>query len=293
MLSRHLARRRGPPDGRWFLAAAIPLAVIAAVFAYPVVEMFRLSFTDFVAPADGGFANYEWFFGTPAQLTILWRTIACSLLVTALCLALGFPYAYLMTLVSLRWRIVMLALVLMPFWTSLMVRNYSWIVLLHDQGPIVSAFDDLGLGTPRLLGTTTGVVIGLTQIMLPFMVLPLYSSLSRIDRTLLLAAHGLGARPPVAFARVYLPLAVPGILAGSTIVFVVGLGYYFAPALLGSPQNSLLSQQIVEQVSKLLAFGRGGAMALVLLVLALVLVAVGERASRRHTRALGIGVQEA
>ncbi|TDB85933.1 ABC transporter permease [Actinomadura sp. KC216] len=249
--------------------------------------MFARTLSDFVGPDDRGLANYRWFLSTPSQLTILRRTFTTSLLVTGLCLAIGFPYAYLMTVVGTRWRMVMLGAVLMPFWTSLIVRTYSWMILLGDSGPVVSAIRGLGFGEVRILGTTTAVVIGMTQVLLPFLVLPLYSRLIQIDRTLLRAAQIHGASPRTAFRTVYLPLAMPGITAGSMIVFIVSLGFYFSPALLGSPQNSLLSQQIVEQVTKLLAFGRGGAMALVLLVITLVLLAAGALAGRRYTRALG------
>lgn len=273
----------------WLLVALIPLAVLAVFFGYPVLEMFRGSVTDFLTPGEGGLDNYRWYFESSGQLTVLQRTITTALLTTAAALLIGFPYAYLMTLVGFRWQMVMLAVVLMPFWTSLIVRTYSWVVLLQDSGPVVGVLRGLGLGSPRILGTTTAVVIGTTQVMLPFMILPLYSQLTRIDRNLLLAAQGLGARSWTAFRTVYLPLAVPGMLAGSVIVFILSLAFYFTPALLGSPQNSLMSQQIVEQVTKLLAFGRGGAMALVLLVLTLVLLGAGAVIGRRYTKALGVG----
>ncbi|WP_207008805.1 ABC transporter permease [Nocardioides aromaticivorans] len=274
---------------RWPLVAAVPVAFLGAVFAYPLVVMFARSFTDFVTPGESGLANYDWFLGTSSQMTILRRTVSSALLVTALCLFVGFPYAYLMTVVKTRWRMVMLGAVLMPFWTSLIVRTYSWMILLGDNGPVVNFLHDLGFTDVRLLGTTTAVVIGMTQVMLPFLVLPLYSQLVQIDRTLLRAAQIHGARPSTAFRTVYLPLAAPGITAGSTIVFILSLGFYFTPALLGSPQNSLLSQQIVEQVTRLLAFGRGGAMALVLLVITLILLAAGSLVTRRYRRALGAG----
>jgi putative spermidine/putrescine transport system permease protein len=283
-----LAPRRRRPDA-WLLLLLVPVAYVLVIFAFPGLEMVRRSFTEFLRPDESGFANYQWFFGDDAQMTILRRTITTSLLTTVICLALGFPFAYLMTVVGMRWRLTLLAVVLMPFWTSLIVRTYSWIVLLQDAGPINDALGWVGLGPVRLIGSTTGVVIGTSQLMLPFMVLPLYAALARIDRTLLLAAQGLGAPPRVAFARVYMPLAVPGVLAGSLIVFVFSLGFYFTPALLGSPKNSLISAQIVTQIQKLLAFGRAGAMALVLLVLTLVLLWIGARLSRRYTSALGIG----
>lgn len=274
---------------RWILAALIPVALVGVVFVYPVYEIFYRSLTEFLSPGESGFSNYTWFFGEAAQRTILLRTFRTSIMVTAICLALGYPYAYLMTIVGGRWRFILLALVLLPFWTSLIVRVYAWVILLQDSGPIPSLLNTLGFGHVTILGTTAAVAIGMAQVMLPFMVLPLYSALTSIDRRLLLAAEGLGARPSVAFARIYLPLSVPGIVAGSGIVFILCLGFYFTPALLGSPQNSLISQQIVIQVQTLLAFGRGGAMALSLLVMTLVLLAVGSLAARRYTRPLGAG----
>ncbi|WP_208719739.1 ABC transporter permease [Amycolatopsis circi] len=272
---------------RWVLAAAAAMAFLALFFVYPLGTMTVRSFTDFVSRGDSGFANYHWFFTSDVQLTILRRTFLTSVFVTVLCLAVGYPYAYLMTVVSTRWRMVLLAAVLMPFWTSLIVRTYSWIILLGDSGPIAKALRALGFGNVRLLGTTTAVTIGMAQIMLPFLVLPLYSQLTQIDRTLLRAAEIHGSTPRTALRTVYLPLSVPGITASSTIVFVLTLGFYFTPALLGSPQNSLLSQQIVSQVNSQLAFGRGGAMALALLLITLLILAGGSLLGRPFTRALG------
>ncbi|MFG2446644.1 ABC transporter permease [Nocardia fluminea] len=278
-----------PSHAKWPLTAALPLLFLTVLFGYPVATMFARSFTDFVDPGESGLANYEWYITTSTQLTILRRTFTTAALVTALCLAIGFPYAYMMTVVGRRWRMVMIGAVIMPFWTSLIVRTYSWVILLGDSGPAVETLGRLGFEDVRILGTTTAVAIGMVQVMLPFLVLPLYSQLTQIDRRVLLAARIHGASAATAFRTVYLPLATPGITAGCTVVFILALGFYFTPALLGSPQNSMLSQQIVEQVSGLLAFGRGGAMALVLLLTTLVLLGLGSLATRRHRQALGVG----
>jgi putative spermidine/putrescine transport system permease protein len=179
--------------------------------------------------------------------------------------------------------------VLVPFWTSLMVRNYAWLVLLQDGGVVNDWLEWVGIGRLSLIGNVTGVVIGMSQVLLPFMVLPLYASLSTLDRRLLLAAEGLGAHPALAFARVYLPLSLPGALAGALMVFVLSLGFYITPALLGSPQNSLLSQHIVSQVNSLLAWGRGGAMAIVLLAVTFVLLAVAGRVTARTRASVELG----
>lgn len=281
-------RGRLRPNGR-VLLILVPIAFVAAVFVYPLGQMVWLSFTDFrEGAADGVLANYGWFLGSSTQMDILRRTFGVAALVTLACLALGFPYAYLMTVVSRRTRLVMIAFVLLPFWSNLVVRTFAWVVLLRDSGPVPSLLRSVGIDV-TLLGTTAGVTIGAAQVLLPFLILPLYAGLSGIDRRLLDAAQSLGARPLTAFTKIYLPLAVPGILAGSSVVFILTLGFFFTPALLGSPGNSLVSQQIAIQVSELLAFGRGGAMAMVVLLVTLAAMGLVALATRRLTRALGTG----
>lgn len=266
-----------------------PLVLVLLVFAYPLLKMFLLSVTNFLDPSDSGLANYAWFFKNDTQIVILRRTFLVSLWVTLACLVLGFPYAYLMTVVGPRTRFVMLAGVLLPFWSNLVVRTYAWAILLQDTGPIQAALRSLGVDNARLLGNMIGVTIGSVQVLLPFLVLPLYASLAGIDRSLLSAAASLGATPRAAFIKVYLPLSMPGVLAGSMIVFILMLGFYFTPALLGSSRESLISQQIVVQVNQLLAFGRGGAMAFILLIATLGLLGLAVLVAKRHTKALGIG----
>ncbi len=271
----------------WLLV--LPMLLVLAIFVYPLLEIFRQSLTNFVLPGDHGLDNYKWFFGNEVQITILIRTLVVSLLVAVICLILGFPYAYLMTLVGTRMRLVLLAVILLPFWTSLIVRLYAWVILLQPSGPLTKFLTAIGLGDLHILGTTWGVAIGSIQVLLPFLILPLYASLSSIDRRLMTAAESLGARPSSAFIRIYLPLATPGMLAGGTLVFVFMLGFYFTPAFLGSTRNSLISQQIVVQIQRVLAFGRAGAMALVLLILALGILGIVALFTKGLTKSLGIG----
>ena len=277
-------------------ALANPMLVVPALlflvlaFGYPVFQMFWLSIRDF---PDGQsahwYSNFTWYFSDSTQRIILRRTFLVAAWVTLACTILGFPYAYLMTTVSRRWRLVMIAGVMLPFWSNVLVRTYAWVILLQDTGPVPGLIRSLGVDPPRLLGNTTGMTIGATQVLLPFFVLPLYAGLQGIDRKLLDAAQSLGASPAKAFVKIYLPLAVPGLLAGGMLVFVLSLGFYFTPALLGSPGNSLISQQIVIETSKLLEFGRGGAMALVLLVLTLLLLSVAALVTRSRTRGVNAG----
>lgn len=267
---RERAGLRLPAVDRWALFVLPALVFVLIFFGFPLVDILRRSFTE----PTSGLGNYQTFFESDVYLTVLRRTVVTAAIVTVICLLLGYPYAYLMTVVGRRWRIILLAVVLLPFWTSLMVRTYAWIILLQDTGVINDVLARLGFGRLSLIRNTTGVTIGMAQILLPFMVLPLYATMQGIDRRLLQAAESLGARPATAFLRVYVPLSMPGVVAGVTLVFILALGFYITPVLLGSPQNALLSQLIVQQISQLLDFGLGGAMAAILFVVTLVLLAV-------------------
>lgn len=262
-------------SGKRGLAFIAPLVLLLLIcFAIPVIEIIRRSFV-----SDEGFTldHYATLFGTPVFWTILLRTFGVALGTTLICALLAFPYAYLMTIVSARTRNIMMLVVLIPFWTSLMVRTYSWLVLLQDTGPIVGFLRGIGFEELTLIRTTAGVMIGMIQILLPFMVLPLYNTLSGIDRRLLGAASVLGAKPYRGFFRVYLPLSLPGVFAGGVLVFILSLGFYITPVILGSPKNSLISQLIVQRVSEQLDWGIGGAMSLVLFALTILVVALSSR----------------
>ncbi len=259
-----LARLTGP----WLLLAPAA-ALLVVFFGYPLFEVLKRSVTE----PEFGLANYRAFFADPVGIRVLVRTVTTAGVVTAVTLLLGYPYAYLMSSVGRRARMLMLTVALLPFWTSLMVRTYAWIILLQDNGVVNDALGVIGLGPYRLIGNASGVTIGMTQILLPFMVLPLYATMQGIDRRLLQAAEIMGAPPWRAFLRVFVPLSLPGVVAGSMLVFILALGFYVTPALLGSPRNSLLSQLIAVHVSKLLDFGGGGTMAAVLLVVVLLLLA--------------------
>lgn len=267
-------------DG-WALLAVPLFLYLLVFFAYPTVEVLRRSLTEFVGPHTSLLDNYRWFFETPVNITVLKRTFVTAGVVTSLCLVLGYPYAYLMTLVSKRVRALMIGIVVLAGFTSYMVRSYSWLVLLQDNGPVNDLLDALGLGRAHLVGNLSGVYIALTQILLPLMILPLFATMRTIDRRLLLAAHGLGARPAAAFRRIYVPLSVPGILAGSTLVFVLTLGFYITPAIVGSPGHALYSQLIYSQISQLLAWGHAGAMSVMLLVVTAVILIVFSLVGRR------------
>jgi putative spermidine/putrescine transport system permease protein len=263
------------------LAAPAVLLLIAAM-GYPLLTIVLRSFSD----PDWGVQNYTWFFSTPVNVTVLWRTFSIAAWVTVVCVIAAYPYAYLMTAVGPRMRLALILCVLVPFWVSGVVRTLAWVILLQDSGIINSAIGLLGFGTMKLIRTQTGVVIGMAQVLLPFMILPLYSVMRGIDLRLVQAAHSLGARPSLAFLQIYLPLSLPGIFAGAIIVFILSLGFYITPALLGGPRSTMLSTLVQNQVLSLLHWGRGGAMGVVLLIATFVLLTLAAPLMRqRHKQA--------
>jgi ABC-type spermidine/putrescine transport system permease subunit I len=199
-----------------------------------------------------------------------------------MCLVLAYPYAYVMSSVRGRLAVLLLIAVLLPFWSSILVRSYAWIVILGDTGLINTLMLDLGITERpiRLLYNLFGVVLGMVNVLLPFMVLPIYASMQRIDGDYMRAAANLGANPWQAFWRIYAPLSLPGVLAGALLVFVLALGFYITPALLGDPRQAMLGQAIATQVQQLLNFGMGSAMAMILLSITLVVLAVVSRVVR-------------
>ena len=273
-----------PAASRWhcrlprpLVLLVLPAVVVLCVFF--VIPALRLAWLSVSTP-ELGIGNYTGLATDGVVITVVLRTLGMAAVVTVTCVLFAYPYAYLMTIVGPRWRAVLTALVLLPFWTSLLARTFAWVVLLQDSGVVNRLLTAVGIGPTRLLGTTAGVTVAMAQVMLPFMVLPVYAAMRSIDRRLVDAAMGLGARPIIAFLRVYLPLSLRGVAAGVTLVMVLSLGFYVTPALVGSPQQSMLAQLVAVQVNQLLNFGAAGALAVTLLVVTLVLVAVVQRLTR-------------
>lgn len=263
--------RRTPRPGWLLLVPA--LALLAGILLVPLFQSLLRS----VGTPEFTLDHYASLFTDGVTLTVLGRTAMTAVIVTVVTFLLGYPYAYLMTRVGPRLRGVLLVIVLIPFWTSVMARNYAWIVLLQRGGPVQSVFEFFGAGDIVFQGSVVGVTIAMSQVMLPFMVLPLYSTLGGIDRKLLLAARGLGSSPLVAFWKIYWPLSRGGVVSGLILVFTLSLGFYVTPALLGSPQQSLIAQLLAQRTTQLLDFAGAGALGILVLVITLTLVAWANR----------------
>jgi putative spermidine/putrescine transport system permease protein len=248
------------------LPAAVALGVL---FFYPLVQILRISVTQ----PELGLGNYIELFTDGYTVNILLRTLWTAFLVAVMTIALAFPFAYAMTIVKPVTRAVLFTIVLIPFWTSSVGKNFVFLALFQRNGVVHTFFSWFGIDLP-LVGTTFGVTIAMSQVLLPFAVLPLFARLGQIDLRLVEAAQGLGASKFVSFLRVYLPLSAPGLIAGAILVFVLSLGFYVTPAMLGSPQHAMIAQLIMARVQMVLDMGGAGAIGIFLLAVTLVSLGV-------------------
>ncbi|WP_419860910.1 ABC transporter permease [Candidatus Palauibacter sp.] len=214
-------------------------------------------------------------------LPLLWRTLVVSLAITVFCLILGYPIAHLIAHARPRRAGLLLALVLVPFWTSLLVRTTSWIVLLQTQGVVNDLLVAIGLvgddGRLSMVYNMTGTLVAMTHVLLPFMVLPLYSVMRSIPPLHMRAAASMGATPAQAFRRVYWPQTLPGVGAGSLLVFILAIGYYITPALVGGSSGQLISNMVAYHMQTSLNWGLAAALGALLLVGVLVLYLLYDR----------------
>jgi putative spermidine/putrescine transport system permease protein len=253
--------------------------LLGAIFGYPVVELLTRS----VTTEPGGLHYYREFLGSSALVHILLRSAWTAFVVTVVALVVGYPFAYLIASSSRRVRQLLLGIVALSLFISIVARGYAWLVILDRNGALNAGLGAVGLTS--LQGTYvrnfTGVVIGMIQYGIPLMVLPIYDSMRRFDDRLRNAAATLGARPITTFLQVYLPLTMPGVIAGSAIVFIATLGYYVLPSILGGAGNVMLGQVIAERIQSSQQYGLASAMAVVLLAVALVFFVAFIRVTRR------------
>ncbi len=233
-----------------------------------------------------GLRNYGRAF-QPIYLEIYWRSVWMALLTTVLCAVLGYPVAYAIALrVSTRWKSALLLLVVIPFWTSFLIRTYAWMVILRTEGVVNNLLQSLHLTHEplRLLYTPLAVFIGLVYGELPFMILPLYAVLQKIDPALLEAAQDLGASRLATFLRVTLPLSTPGLVAGAVLVFIPSIGAFVTPDLLGGARTMMVGNLIQNQFALVRDQPFGSAVAFLLTFAVLALLLGTLRSAQRVTR---------
>jgi putrescine transport system permease protein len=280
------------------LVVAVPYLWLALFFLIPFVIVLRMAFSqaatalppyaphweglaqlgDFLSQLD--LANFSLLGDDPLYWQSYLYSLRIAALTTVVALAIGYPLAYAMASAPSRWRGVLLIFVILPFWTSFLIRVYAWIGILRPEGLLDTTLALLGFeGEPlRLLNTETAVLLGMVYSYLPFMVLPLFATLEKLDRGLLEAAADLGATPVMAFLTVTLPLSLPGILAGSALVFIPAVGEFVIPDLLGGPDTVMIGKVLWNEFFSNRDWPLASAVAVVLLVVLVLPLVLLQRA---------------
>lgn len=247
------------------LLLAPALAIVICLLVLPLLWLAWQSIR-----ADGGFTlvNYQRFLTDDIYLISFLQTFRIAIIVTVVTLLLGYPVAYAASMAPRHWSVLILAAVVLPFWTSVLVRAYAWLILLQRRGLVNSALMDMGLiDSPLLLvNNEFGTVLATIHILLPFMVLPLYATMQKIPRELTMAGSSLGGSPVFVFTRVFLPLSMPGVIAGMVLVFVLTLGFYITPELLGGGRTFMVSMLVSRNIEIYHEWGAASSISVVLLL---------------------------
>lgn len=269
---------RGAPRSGW-VALAPPIAWLAVFFLVPMVVVFAYSLA--TRTSGGGVVfglsiqNYERIGESGLYAWAALRSLRIAIVVTIATLLLAYPVAYYLALVATRWRLVLFVLLIVPWWCSILVKNFAWVAILADSGVLNRALLRIGLiDQPlKLLYNEVAVVIGLVHVLIPFMVMPIYATLEKLDRRLIEAATNLGASPLRALWEVVFPLSLPGVAAGSLLTFILAFGSYITPALLGSERTSMIANLIQSQFMEAFDWPFGAALSMVLLGVVVLLLA--------------------
>jgi putative spermidine/putrescine transport system permease protein len=270
--------RRHHENATSLFAAAPAMLFLFVLYLLPMAILLMQSIE------GGSLAHYQKALTDGLYVRVLLDTLLIAAYVSTACLLLGYPVAYFLTMAPGVWSTVGIVFVLLPFWTSILVRTYGWMVLLGRNGIINRALLDAGvINAPLpLLNNTAGVLIGMTHVLLPYMIFPLYAVMKRMDRGLMAAAEGMGASGWQVFRRIYFPLTLPGVLAGVTLVYVLSIGFFITPALLGGGKVIMVAVLIEQQIRTFLNWGFAAALSAVLLTATLLVYLVLRRVLRSN-----------
>jgi mannopine transport system permease protein len=276
--SRFLLGGRNYSPAASLLLAAPFLLLIAVVFLLPLATLLHESLFVPTPTAE----HYARAFDEPVYLRVMLRTLRVAVLVTVVALILAWPLAWVMSRSRGLGLALLAAAVLLPLWTSVLVRTYAWMVLLQRNGVVNQLLQEAGVidAPMRLLYTEGAVVLAMAHVLLPFMVLPIYSALKGIPEDYVRAAQMLGASAWSSFREVIWPLALPGVTSGCLMVFLLALGFFVTPALIGGPQQMMIATLVSQQVREMLDWSFAGALVGILLVFVLALTLVFKRAVR-------------
>ncbi|MBU8876436.1 ABC transporter permease [Reyranella sp. MMS21-HV4-11] len=266
-------------EGFGFIAPLLVLMVVA--FNAPIVYMLGLAFWE----KGRGFTleHYEGLLEAPVYLRVLGNTMRIALIATLANIIIGYPLAHWMRGLGARGRMIAIALVVLPFWVSILVRTYAWIVVLGNGGIVNRALQWSGLtdSPVSFLYNELGVTIGMANVLLPFLVLPLFAAMLRIDDRLLQAAASLGAPPRTIFWKVYFPLTLPALAAGALLVFILCLGFYVTPAILGGGRVPMISNLLDTLINQIPRWEQASAISTILLIVTLAIFAAYRRLDRK------------
>jgi len=275
-LKNHAAKER-----RVLLGLTSPAVLcVLTIMVIPVAWLFYLSFIG----SDGNFSleHYQRMLDSKSYARIFFTTFKVSLLTTVICVFIGYPLAYFLSQLPTRVANICMLSVLLPFWTSLLVRTYSWLVLLQRKGIINQVGMDMGFWDEplKLVHNLSGTLIGMVHIMLPFLILPLYASMKSIPQDYMKASSNLGATPTQSFWQVFFPLSMPGLMAGSLIVFILSLGFFVTPAILGGGKVIMVAMQITSNIELFFDWGAASALGVVLLVMTFTVLFIASKLMR-------------
>ena len=275
-LKNHAAKER-----RVLLGLTSPAVLcVLTIMVIPVAWLFYLSFIG----SDGNFSleHYQRMLDSKSYARIFFTTFKVSLLTTVICVFIGYPLAYFLSQLPARVANICMLSVLLPFWTSLLVRTYSWLVLLQRKGIINQVGMDMGFWDEplKLVHNLSGTLIGMVHIMLPFLILPLYASMKSIPQDYMKASSNLGATPTQSFWQVFFPLSMPGLMAGSLIVFILSLGFFVTPAILGGGKVIMVAMQITSNIELFFDWGAASALGVVLLVMTFAVLFIASKLTR-------------
>ena len=262
------------------LLLTISVTFLLVFMILPILDMFTKSVVD-----DNGFtwSYFKEFFSKSLYAKILLNTIRLSLIIGLVTIVLGYPVAYLMNRVGPVLRCIIMGCVQIPFWTSLLVRTYSWIAILQNQGVVNVVLQKLGIIKQpiQLLYNDAGVIIVMTYIMLPYMIFSISPVMGQIDKNVIIASRSLGAGKTMTFFRIFLPLSLPGIMSGFFIVFLNTMGYYIVPALVGGQKSQMFSQTIQNELSGVLNWNFASAISIILVMVTMMIVLASKAATKQ------------
>jgi len=281
MSSRHSRPGDQAGQSRTFAWLIAPLGVLYGVFAVlPLGMILRFSVAN-------GFENFRNIFGSPLLLRVATNTLVISLATTIIALALAIPVAAVLWRSGPKLRSLIMAFVLLPFWTAVLIKNFAWAVLLQDNGVVNGLLQAAGVGPFTLLHNRLAVLIGMVHFVLPYAIFPIYTAMREIDPRLEHAARSMGAGAAEVIWHVILPLSMPGISAAALLVFIVSTGFFITPVILGSPSDMMISNLIDYYVHELINFNNAAALAVLVALLLAPVIVLQQRVGKRGQYGVG------